>query len=134
MTIKSTLDKEDNLNDPRKPAEPNTDRLDKTGLDEWNQRLDNNLEAEHAGDPQADDNAKQYSEHIADEAKPAPLLPPSAPRGAKDGLDNTGTQGYDSLSDDSFTGSSGKENDQDYQSHTGSSSSDFDDIDPHEKQ
>lgn len=51
----------------------------------------------------------------------------SLPDGPRDGLDNTGTQGYDSLSDDSFVGSSKKpeENPDDDESHTGSSSSDF---------
>lgn len=45
----------------------------------------------------------------------------------KDGLDNTGTQGYDSLTDDGFTGSSEKpsEHPDEYQSRTGSSSKDF---------
>lgn len=125
MTIKSTLDKDDNLNNPRKPAEPNTDHPHKLGLDEWNERLDNNLEGESYGDPQADENAKEYSDHFNQDKEQPAVVPPSAPRGAKDGLDNTGTQGYDSLSDDSFTGSSEKGDDEDYQSRTGSSSSDF---------
>ena len=45
----------------------------------------------------------------------------------KDGLDNTGTQGYDSLTDDAFTGSSKKpaEHPNEYESRTGSSSKDF---------
>lgn len=48
----------------------------------------------------------------------------------RDGLDNTGTQGYDSLSDDAFTGSSEKpkENPEDHESHTGSSGDDFHDV------
>ncbi|SFH23503.1 hypothetical protein [Pedobacter insulae] len=48
----------------------------------------------------------------------------------RDGLDNTGTQGYDSLSDDAFTGSSEKplENPDNHESGTGSSSEDFPDI------
>ena len=48
----------------------------------------------------------------------------------RDGLDNTGTQGYDSLSDDAFTGSSKKpaQHPDEYQSRTGSSSSDFHDA------
>lgn len=48
----------------------------------------------------------------------------------KDGLDNTGTQGYDSLTDDAFTGSSEKpkEHPNEYQSRTGSSSKDFHDA------
>ncbi|HWW40377.1 hypothetical protein [Pedobacter sp.] len=53
----------------------------------------------------------------------------SLPDGPRDGLDNTGTQGYDSLSDDGYTGSSKKpdEHPDDHESHTGSSSADFDD-------
>lgn len=47
----------------------------------------------------------------------------------RDGYDNTGTQGYDSLSDDAFTGSSDKpkENPNETESGTGSSSKDFPD-------
>lgn len=58
-------------------------------------------------------------------------IAPSAPAGPKDGLDNTGTQGYDSLSDDGYTGSSPKpaEHPNDHESHTGSSSEDFDNGD-----
>ncbi|RZL50708.1 MAG: hypothetical protein EOP00_02995 [Pedobacter sp.] len=46
---------------------------------------------------------------------------------AKDGLDNTGTQGYDSLTDDAFTGSSQKPSEHlnETESRTGSSSADF---------
>lgn len=48
----------------------------------------------------------------------------------RDGLDNTGTQGYDSLSDDAFTGSSEKadadpDDSENSESRTGSSSDDF---------
>lgn len=48
---------------------------------------------------------------------------------ARDGYDNTGTQGYDSLTDDAFTGSSDKpgEHPGEDQSGTGSSSKDFPD-------
>ncbi|WP_162618729.1 hypothetical protein [Pedobacter yulinensis] len=46
--------------------------------------------------------------------------------GPRDGHDNTGTQGYDSLSDDAFTGDLYKKPAGDTQSHTGSSSEDFD--------
>ena len=48
----------------------------------------------------------------------------------RDGLDNTGTQGYDSLSDDAFTGSSKKpaEHPGDSESHTGSTGDDFHDA------
>lgn len=57
-------------------------------------------------------------------------ITPSTPVSPRDGLDNTGTQGYDSLTDDAFTGSSEKpkENPGDDESHTGSSSEDFDDT------
>jgi len=64
MAIQSNLDKDDNLNNPQKPAENNTDHTNKTGLDQWNERLDENLEGESKGDPQADENAKQYSEQF----------------------------------------------------------------------
>jgi hypothetical protein len=45
----------------------------------------------------------------------------------RDGLDNTGTQGYDSLTDDAYTGSSKKpdEHPGENESRTGSSGSDF---------
>ena len=48
------------------------------GLDKWNDRLDHNLESEKEGDPQADENAADYSEKHgsgdqSDENKP--LLP-----------------------------------------------------------
>lgn len=60
-------------------------------------------------------------------AAPRVMQPNDAP---KDGLDNTGTQGYDSLTDDGFTGSSGKPNEHpnEYQSRTGSSSNDFHEV------
>jgi hypothetical protein len=48
----------------------------------------------------------------------------------RDGLDNTGTQGYDSLSDDAFSGTSTKPQDHpnDSESGTGSRSEDFHDA------
>ncbi|MES2828131.1 MAG: hypothetical protein V4687_08250 [Bacteroidota bacterium] len=54
-------------------------------------------------------------------------ITPSTPISPRDGLDNTGTQGYDSLSDDGYSGSSPKpaEHPEDDESHTGSSSEDF---------
>lgn len=47
----------------------------------------------------------------------------------RDGYDNTGTQGYDSLTDDAFTGSSNKPNQHvgENASGTGSASNDFPD-------
>jgi hypothetical protein len=37
---------------------------------------------------------------------------PFQPQGPRDGLDNTGTQGYDSLKDDGYTGNSDKDIDE----------------------
>lgn len=52
----------------------------------------------------------------------------------RDGFDNTGTQGYDSLTDDAFTGSSKKpaEHPNETESGTGSSSEDFPDTTKHQ--
>ncbi|MHA4896763.1 hypothetical protein ACXZ1K_18585 [Pedobacter sp. PWIIR3] len=50
---------------------------------------------------------------------------PFQPQGPRDGLDNTGTQGYDSLKDDGYVGSTKKELDNEHQDGTGSSSEDF---------
>lgn len=49
------------------------------------------------------------------------------PKGPRDGKDNTGTQGYDSLKDDGFAGSSSKDTDSGTEDGTGSSSRDFPD-------
>ncbi|TDQ11869.1 hypothetical protein [Pedobacter metabolipauper] len=49
---------------------------------------------------------------------------PFQPKGPRDGYDNTGTQGYDSLKDDGYTGSSAKDTDHG-EDGTGSSSEDF---------
>ncbi|TCD10134.1 hypothetical protein EZ449_09915 [Pedobacter frigidisoli] len=46
---------------------------------------------------------------------------------AKDGFDNSGTQGKDSLSDDSYNSSDKNPNVKSAESHTGSSSEDFKD-------
>ena len=46
---------------------------------------------------------------------------------AKDGYDNSGTQGKDSLSDDAYNSNDKNPTIQSAESHTGSSSSDFDD-------
>lgn len=56
-------------------------------------------------------------------------ITPSTPISPRDGLDNSGTQGYDSLSDDGYTGSPErkKQKADDEESHTGSSSEDFED-------
>jgi hypothetical protein len=48
----------------------------------------------------------------------------SLPDGPQDGLDNTGTQGKDSLSDDAYTGSSKKPDEHSNDDHTGHSSDD----------
>ena len=66
---------------------------------------------------------KQSPMELKDKVVPQTTAP-------KDGLDNTGTQGYDSLTDDAFTGSSKKpsEHPDEYQSRTGSASKDFHDA------
>lgn len=51
---------------------------------------------------------------------------PFQPKGPRDGLDNTGTQGADSLKDDGYVGSTDKKVDDSYEDGTGSSSEDFD--------
>ncbi|MET1054364.1 MAG: hypothetical protein ABWY16_03565 [Pedobacter sp.] len=45
---------------------------------------------------------------------------PFQPQGPRDGLDNTGTQGYDSLKDDGYTGDSEKDTDGDTKDGTAS--------------
>lgn len=46
---------EDKLkNEPLKPSAE--------GIDQWNDRLDTNLENEQNGDPEADEKAREYSE------------------------------------------------------------------------
>ena len=37
-------------------------KQDKTGIDAWNERLDNNLEPEQHGNVAADENAENYSD------------------------------------------------------------------------
>ena len=56
--------------DQKSPA-PKNGNLNKTGLDEWNDRLDNNLEPEGEADVQADENAEDFQDDADDEAKPA---------------------------------------------------------------
>lgn len=46
---------------------PKTGNLDKTGLDEWNARLDNNLEPEAEADTTADENAEEYQRTVGHE-------------------------------------------------------------------
>ncbi|MCX2454181.1 hypothetical protein OQX61_23120 [Pedobacter sp. PLR] len=41
--------------------QPKPNNQGKTGLDEWNERLDSNLETEHCGDELADERADHYS-------------------------------------------------------------------------
>ncbi|MES2828355.1 MAG: hypothetical protein V4687_09380 [Bacteroidota bacterium] len=43
---------------------PKTGNLNKTGLDEWNARLDNNLEPEAEADHLADENAEAYQRSV----------------------------------------------------------------------
>jgi hypothetical protein len=45
---------------------------------------------------------------------------PFQPQGPRDGLDNTGTQGYDSLKDDGYTGDAEKDVDSDTNDGTAS--------------
>jgi hypothetical protein len=51
---------------------------------------------------------------------------PFQPKGPRDGLDNTGTQGADSLKDDGYVGSTDKKVEDSHEDGTGSSSEDFD--------
>jgi hypothetical protein len=50
---------------------PNNGDLTKTGLDEWNERLDENLEPEGEADVQADENAEDFQNDVNTDAKPA---------------------------------------------------------------
>lgn len=52
---------------------------------------------------------------------------PFQPQGPRDGLDNTGTQGADSLKDDGYVGSTEKKVEDGHEDGTGSSSEDFHD-------
>lgn len=52
---------------------------------------------------------------------------PFQPKGPRDGLDNTGTQGADSLKDDGYVGSTEKQAEEGHEDGTGSSSEDFHD-------
>ncbi|RZL17613.1 MAG: hypothetical protein EOO89_07245 [Pedobacter sp.] len=55
--------------DHESPA-PKNGNLNKTGLDEWNDRLDNNLEPEGEADVQADDNAEDFQDEADDKVRP----------------------------------------------------------------
>lgn len=50
-----------NINPQKKEAGLPTDE-NRSNLDKWNDRLDNNLEPETEGDAEADENATDYSE------------------------------------------------------------------------
>ncbi|MGY4383142.1 hypothetical protein ACVWYN_000161 [Pedobacter sp. UYP24] len=50
---------EQNIN-PENSKMPKSGNLNPTGLDEWNARLDNNLEPEAGGNSLADDNAEEF--------------------------------------------------------------------------
>jgi hypothetical protein len=52
---------------------------------------------------------------------------PFQPQGPRDGLDNTGTQGADSLKDDGYIGTNKTPDDRPQDDGTGSSSEDFHD-------
>ena len=54
---KQNIDPSENENAKGAVPKPN-----KTGLDAWNERLDNNLEPEQAGNEAADENAENYSD------------------------------------------------------------------------
>ncbi|MFP5080775.1 hypothetical protein [Pedobacter sp. JCM 36344] len=41
---------------------PKNNKLNKTGLDQWNDRLDNNLESEGEANMQADENAEDFKD------------------------------------------------------------------------
>ncbi|MHA4894004.1 hypothetical protein ACXZ1K_04575 [Pedobacter sp. PWIIR3] len=49
---------------PTDQDKPKTGNLNETGLDEWNARLDNNLEPEAEADPFADENAGEYQRNV----------------------------------------------------------------------
>jgi len=69
-------------------------------------------------------------EHQEKDFKKKPAEPSSdafQPKGPRDGLDNTGTQGYDSLKDDGYAGSSAKDT-SGHEDGTGSKSDDFPDL------
>jgi hypothetical protein len=68
-----------------------------------------------------DDALQQQAENTKED------LQKHAPR---DGFDNTGTQGYDSLKDMGYTGSSKPAGADDQQAGTGSSSEDFHEVTP----
>jgi hypothetical protein len=53
---------------------------------------------------------------------------PFQPQGPRDGLDNTGTQGADSLKDDGYVGYTDKETEHTHEDGTGSSSENFSKI------
>ena len=68
----------DNQNiDPQQEANdqagktPSTNTTPKTGLDEWNERLDENLEPEGEADPEADEKAEDFQDEADDNATPA---------------------------------------------------------------
>ena len=53
--LKTAKDDPENANLLKEHSHPD-------GLDNWNDRLDHNLETEHEGDELADENAREYSE------------------------------------------------------------------------
>lgn len=48
---------------------PKSGNLNPTGLDEWNERLDHNLEPESTGDIRADENAEEYQRKVGHEQR-----------------------------------------------------------------
>jgi hypothetical protein len=68
----------DNQNiDPQQTANdeacktPLNNNTPKTGLDEWNERLDENLESEAQADPEADEKAEDFQDEADQNATPA---------------------------------------------------------------
>ncbi|MEJ7556770.1 MAG: hypothetical protein WKF66_00580 [Pedobacter sp.] len=75
LLVETTMD-DQNLNpkaakDSADIQSPSNGNVNKTGLDDWNDRLDNNLESEGAADVQADQNAEDFQQSADNEAKPA---------------------------------------------------------------
>ena len=62
---------------------------------------------------------EEQEENDLNKKKPEEVVvDPFQPKGPRDGYDNTGTQGYDSLKDDGYTGSSPKDTDDGHEDGT----------------
>jgi hypothetical protein len=51
-----------NMENEKSKSEKEQTKANPDGLDQWNDRLDENLETEQAGDEIADEKAREYSE------------------------------------------------------------------------